>query len=49
MLPVIIVFFLAFIFPKIEVVLAFFSASVILFNGIILPVFMKIKMMRAKR
>jgi hypothetical protein len=36
-------------FPNIEGILAFFSDSVILFDGIILPILMKIKMMEINR
>ena len=46
LLPVIVVFMISFVFPNIEGILAFFSASVILFDGIILPIMLKIKMMK---
>ena len=47
-MPAVLVFVISIVFPFITNIIDFFAASVLLFNGVITPVFLKIKMLSLK-
>lgn len=48
-IPMVLVIALSICYPFIENIIAFFSVSIILFNGIIIPIAMKVQIQRAKK